>query len=56
MAVALLIAAAVPTFASLASAWVGVWEGTNAWRAVLAVPLGASAGAMVAAVALKDLR
>ena len=56
IAVWALLIAAIPTAVSLASAWLGVWEGTNAWRAAMAVPLGASAGAMVAAVATKDLR
>lgn len=55
-AVVLLTVAAVPTLISLASAWVGLWDGTNVWRFVLAVPLGASGGVMVAAVAAKDLR
>lgn len=55
-AVVLLTVAAVPTLISLASAWVGWWDGTNVWRFVLAVPLGASGGVMVAAVAAKDLR
>jgi len=34
----------------------GVWDGSNMTRALLAIPLGAAAGAIVAAVATKDLR
>jgi hypothetical protein len=34
----------------------GLWDGSNLTRAMLAIPFGASAGAMVAAVATKDLR
>jgi uncharacterized membrane protein len=48
--------AAAPTALSLASANVGVWDGSNITRAALAVPLGACAGAIVAAVFTKDLR
>ena len=53
---ALLILAAMPTAFSLASGTLGVWDGANLTRAILAVPLGAAAGAIVAAVATKDLR
>jgi len=52
----LLIAAAVPTAISLASGMLRVWDGSNITRAVLALPLGATAGVIVAAVATKDLR
>ena len=55
-AVVILVAAALPTLLSVATAAVGVWDATNAGRALLAVPLGATAGALVAAVAAKDLR
>lgn len=51
-----LIAAALPTVVSLASGALGIWDGTNITRALLAIPLGATAGAIVAAVATKDLR
>jgi uncharacterized membrane protein len=47
---------AIPTLASLALAWVGLWDGSNATRAALAVPLGAAIGAAIAAVAAGDLR
>ena len=50
------IVSAVPTVMSLASGMLGVWDGSNVARAVLAVPLGATAGVIVAAVATKDLR
>jgi uncharacterized membrane protein len=48
--------AALPTALSWASGALGLWDGTNITRALLAIPLGASAGAIVAAVATKDLR
>ena len=47
----------MPTAVSLRdAASFGVWDGSNLTRAVLAVPLGVSAGAIVAAVTTKDLR
>ena len=51
-----LLTAAIPTGLSVAAATLGVWDGTNVTRTVLAIPLGAAAGAIVAAVATKDLR
>lgn len=48
--------AAVPTILSVASNLLGLGDGTNATRAMLAIPLGATAGAVVASVATKDLR
>ena len=48
--------AAVPTAMSYITGVSGVWDGSNLTRAVLAVPLGLAAGAVVAAVATKDLR
>jgi len=45
-----------PTAVSWATGVVGLWEGTNTIRFVLAAPLGLTAGAIVAAVAAKDLR
>jgi uncharacterized membrane protein len=50
------IGAGVPTAISYVSGVAGVWDGSNLTRAVLAVPLGLAAGAVVAAVATKDLR
>jgi|SoiMethySBSTD1v2_1073268.scaffolds.fasta_scaffold1261869_2 uncharacterized membrane protein len=47
---------ALPTALSLASGVLGVWDGSNITRALLAIPFGATAGAIVAAVATKDLR
>jgi uncharacterized membrane protein len=55
-ALAALAIAAVPTVVSVGSGMLGLWDGTNLTRALLAIPLGASAGAVVAAVAAKDLR
>ena len=52
----LLIVASLPTAFSLTTGTLGVWDGSNLTRAVLALPLGTIAGAIVAAVALKDLR
>jgi hypothetical protein len=51
-----LVLAAVPTALSLASGALEFWDGSNLTRALIAIPLGASAGAIVAAVATKDLR
>jgi uncharacterized membrane protein len=56
VAVRLIVLAAIPTALSLASGTLGVWDGSNTTRALLAIPLGASAGAILAAVAAKDLR
>jgi len=51
-----IIAVSLPTAVSVASGTLGIWDGTNVVRAVLALPLGACAGVIVAAVATKDLR
>ena len=51
-----LIVAAVPTALSLMTGTLGIWDGSNVTRALFALPLGATAGAIVAAVATKDLR
>ena len=56
VALRVLAIAAVPTALSLAAGMAGLWDGSNVTRALLAVPLGGSAGAIVAAVATKDLR
>jgi uncharacterized membrane protein len=56
LAVRVIAIAAIPTAVSAATAIAGVWDGSNVTRALLAMPLGASAGAIVAAVATKDLR
>jgi uncharacterized membrane protein len=55
-ALAVVIVAAVPTALSYVTGVFGLWDGSNLARALLAVPLGASAGAVVASVATKDLR
>jgi uncharacterized membrane protein len=51
-----LLVAVVPTALSWGSGTLGWWDGTNLIRAMLALPLGLTAGAVVAAVAAKDLR
>ena len=56
VAVRLIVIASIPTAVSFASGAIGAWDGTNITRALLAIPLGASAGAIVASVATKDLR
>jgi uncharacterized membrane protein len=56
VALRLVALAAVPTVVSLASGSIGAWDGSNVTRALLAIPLGAGAGAIVAAVSTKDLR
>ena len=52
----LLAIVATPTVVSYLTGVLGVWDGSNLTRAVLAVPLGVVAGAVVAAVSTKDLR
>jgi uncharacterized membrane protein len=56
MAMALLLVIAAPTVVSYVTGVLGVWDGSNLTRALLAVPLGVSAGVVVAAVSTKDLR
>ncbi len=46
----------LPTAVSLATGVLGLWDGSNVTRAMLAIPFGMSVGAIVAAVATKDLR
>lgn len=53
---ATLLIVAIPTMLTFALAWLGVWDASNAWRAALAIPLGAAIAALVAAVAAGDLR
>jgi uncharacterized membrane protein len=55
-ALAIVTIALLPTALSYLTGVSGLWDGSNVTRAVLAVPLGLSAGAVVAAVATKDLR
>jgi hypothetical protein len=47
---------AAPTALSVLTGALGIWDGTNVTRALLAIPLGLAAGVVVAAVATKDLR
>lgn len=51
-----LLLAALPTALSFATGTIGWWDGSNSTRALLAIPLGLCAGAIVAAVSTKDLR
>ena len=53
---ALLIATALPTAFTLATAWLGLWDPPNTLRAALALPLGISVGAVVMAVLARRLR
>lgn len=55
-ALRVLAIAALPTAVSYTTGVSGVWDGSNLIRALLAIPLGASAGTIVAAVFTKDLR
>lgn len=55
-AIAVLALMALPTLVSWAGGVLHFWDGTNAIRAVLALPLGITAGAFVAGVTAKDLR
>lgn len=55
-AIRIVVAAAIPTALSVTTGALGMWDGSNMTRAVLAVPLGLSAGAVVASVFTKDLR
>ena len=55
-ALGLLVIVAAPTVVSYISGVLGIWDGSNITRAVLAVPLGIAAGAVVGAVSTKDLR
>jgi uncharacterized membrane protein len=48
--------AALPTAISVAAGAIGIWDGSNVTRALLALPLGATAGGVVASVLTKDLR
>jgi uncharacterized membrane protein len=47
---------AAPTILSVLTAFAGWWDGSNVIRAALALPLGASLAALVAAGAAGDLR
>ena len=56
VALRVLAITAIPTTLSLALGLLGLWDGSNLTRALLAIPLGGVAGVIVAAVATKDLR
>jgi hypothetical protein len=53
---AVVLAVAAPTLATLFTGAIGFFDPPNAWRAALALPLGALAGAVVSAVLFEDLR
>lgn len=52
----LIIFVAAPTVLSVLTGFLGWWDATNIGRAALALPLGASVSALIAAVAAGDLR
>ena len=56
IALVIVAIAATPTALSVLTGALGVWDGSNVTRALLAIPLGLAAGVVVAAVATKDLR
>jgi uncharacterized membrane protein len=51
-----LVVIAMPTLATVVSAWLGLWDAGNSLRAMLALPLGAVLAAVTAAVFAGDLR
>jgi uncharacterized membrane protein len=53
---AILCACAIPTGLTVITAAAGVWDPSNVPRALLAVPIGIAVGALVCAVASRDLR
>ena len=55
-ALAMVAIASAPTALSLLTGVLGLWDGSNVTRALLAVPLGLAAGVVVAAVATRELR
>jgi uncharacterized membrane protein len=55
-ALRLVVIAGAPTAITFATGIAGVWDGSNLSRALLAAPLGLTAGAVVASVFTKDLR
>jgi uncharacterized membrane protein len=55
-ALRVLALAAVPTAVSVATAWAGLGDPPNVWRALLALPLGTAAGAMAGAVTTDHLK
>jgi uncharacterized membrane protein len=55
-AVRVLLVSGVPTAVTVASAWLGLGDPANAWRAALAVPLGIAGGLLVGAVTTDHLK
>lgn len=56
VALTTLAASTLPTAATIASAWLGLGEPSNAWRAALALPLGAAGGIVVGAMTTDHLK
>lgn len=52
---AVLVIGAAPTIVTVSTAWLGWWDPANEVRFVLALPLGAAAGLLVAAFVAGDL-
>jgi hypothetical protein len=48
--------AAAPTLVTLSTAVAGVWDPSNIGRAIAGLPLGLAAGALLGAIASRDLR
>lgn len=55
-AVLTVIAAAVPTALTVVTAWLGLADPSNAWRAILAAPLGVASGLVIGAVTTDHLK
>lgn len=55
-AITMLLVASVPTILTLATGTAGLWDPSNVGRAIAGLPLGLAAGALLGAVASKDLR
>ena len=55
-AVAAIAASGAPTALTVATAWLGVLDPPNAWRAALAIPLGAAAGCVAGAMITDHLK
>lgn len=55
-ALAALVIGSAPTAVTVATAWLGIADPPNAWRAAFALPLGAIAGRVVGAVLTDHLK
>jgi uncharacterized membrane protein len=54
-ALTVLAIAAAPTLITLATGFAGVWDPSNMGRAIAGLPLGLAAGALLGAIASKDI-